>query len=48
MGIRPHGYAKCPRKAKISQLQIIPLVNKEILRLQVSMKDAVRMTIEEA
>lgn len=34
---------KCTRKPKVSQLQVALLVDQQVLRLQVSVQDAVRM-----
>ena len=45
MSVRAHGNAECARKAKIGQLQVIPLVNEEVLRLEVTMQDPVRVAI---
>mmetsp|Transcript_42865 Transcript_42865/g.101763 ORF Transcript_42865/g.101763 Transcript_42865/m.101763 type:complete len:217 (-) Transcript_42865:452-1102(-) len=46
MSVCPNRYAECPRQAKVSQLQNIPLpVDQEVLWLEVPVKDSVRMTV---
>ncbi len=47
MGICSHGYPKGASKPKVCQLEIIVLVNEEILGLQISMEDPMRMTVEQ-
>lgn len=47
MGICSHWYPKGASKPKVCQLEIIVLVNEEILGLQISMEDPMRMTVEQ-
>jgi hypothetical protein len=41
VSVCPHGYAKGPGQAKIGQFQIVAFVDEQILRLQITMEDAV-------
>ena len=46
MGVRPHRNTERPCQTKVGQLEVIILVDKEILRLEVTMKNAVGMAVE--
>jgi hypothetical protein len=46
MGISSHRNTKGPGKSEISQFQVVALVDEEVLRLEVAMKNPMRMTIE--
>ncbi len=48
MSVGPHRYTERPRESKVGQLQIIVLVNEEILRLQVAVKDPMRVTVDQS
>lgn len=45
VSVRPHRNTKSAGKAKVRQFQVIPVVNEEILRFQIAMEDAMRMTV---
>ena len=45
MSISPHWDSESPSKAKIGQLQIVAFIYEQVLRLQIAMKDAVRVAI---
>lgn len=47
MGVSPHGNAKCTSQAKIGEFQIVMFVDEQILRLEITMQDSVRVTIKE-
>ena len=48
MGVCSHRNAKGSREAKICEFEVIFLVNKQILRLEVAMQDSMRVAIQEA
>jgi hypothetical protein len=48
MGVCPHRNTKSSRQAKICEFEIVFLVDKQILRLQVAMQDPVRVTVQKA
>jgi len=45
MRIRPHWDTKGTRKTKVSEFQIITVIDEKILRLQITMKDPMRMAV---
>lgn len=47
MGIGPHGDTKCPRQAEICKLEIVSLVDQQVLWLEITMKNPVRVAIKE-
>lgn len=47
VGVCPHRDAERTRKTEISELEIVVFVNQQVLRLEVTMENAVRMTVEE-
>ena len=47
MGISSHRDTKGSCKTKIGQLQVVTFIDKEILRLEVPMKDAMRMAVKQ-
>ena len=47
MRVRAHGDAKRAGEPKIGQLEVVPLVDEEILRLEVAMQDPVRVAIQQ-
>lgn len=44
----PHWYTEGPSETEVCQLEIIALVNKQVLWLEIAVEDAVRVTIEKA
>ena len=44
--VRAHGDAKRAGEPKIGQLEVVPLVDEEILRLEVAMQDPVRVAVQ--
>lgn len=48
MSICPHRNAKRARKPEITKLEVIAFVNEEILRLQITVQDAMRVAIHES
>lgn len=48
MCVRPHGYPESARKAEIGQLQIVSVVDQEILRLEITVQNAMRVAIKKA
>ena len=48
MGVCPHGNTERPCKTKVGELQIVVLVNQEVLRLEIAVKNTVRMTVKQA
>lgn len=48
MRVRPHGYPESARKTEIGQLQIISFVDQEVLRLEITMQNAMRVAIKKA
>ena len=47
MSISSHRDTKGSCKTKVGQLQIVTFIDKEILRLEVPMKDAMRMAVKQ-
>lgn len=48
MCVSPHRNAESPGQAKIRQLEVVALIDEEILRLEVSMKDAMGVAINQS
>jgi hypothetical protein len=48
MGICSHRNAKRSREAKICEFEVIFLVDKQILRLEVAVQDSMRVTVQKA
>jgi hypothetical protein len=44
--VRAQGDAKRARESKVSQLEIVPLVDEEILRFEVTMQDPMRVAVQ--
>ena len=47
MSISSHRDTKGSCKTKVGQLQIVTFIDKEILRLEIPMKDAMRMAVKQ-
>ena len=47
MGISSHGYTKRASQPEISELEVVILVNQQILGLQVSVEDPMRVTVKQ-
>jgi hypothetical protein len=45
--VRAQGDAERPGKTKVGELEVVPLVDQQILRLQVAMQDPVRMAVQQ-
>lgn len=45
MCIGPHGDPERTRKTKVGKLEVVIFINQEILRLEIAVKDAVRMAV---
>ena len=48
MGISSHGYTKRASQPEISEFEVVILVNQQILGLQVSVEDPMRMTVKQS
>lgn len=48
MGISSHRNTEGAREAKISELQVITVINQQVLRFQVAVQDTMRVTVEES
>ena len=46
MSVRSHGNAERSRKTEVSKLEVVIFIDQQILRLEVAMEDAVRMTVQ--
>lgn len=47
MGVSPHGNTERSGKSEISELEIVMTVDEQILRLEISVEDPVRMTVKQ-
>jgi len=47
MGICSHRNPERASKAEVSQFEVVPFVNEEVLWLKIAMEDAMGMTVEE-
>jgi len=45
MGIRPHRYTKCTSKTEIRKLEVVVFIDEQILRFEITVQDAMRVTI---
>lgn len=48
MRVRPKRYPKRPRQSKVGELEIAITVNEKILRLEITVKNAMSVTVVEA
>ena len=48
MRVSPHRDTECPGKSKVRQLQVVAFINEKILWLEIAVKDAMRVAVEEA
>ena len=48
MRVGSHGNPKCARQAKVGEFEIIVLVNQKVLRLEITMENTMRVTVQEA
>ena len=48
MGISSHRNTERARKSEISQLEVVTAIDQQVLRFQVAVKDAMRVTVEES
>ena len=48
MSVRSHGNPERSRKTEVSKLEVVIFIDQQILRLEVAMEDAVRMTVQQA
>lgn len=48
MCISPQGDTKRARKTKVCELEIVVLIDEQVLRLEISVKNAVRVAVEKA
>lgn len=48
MRVCPHGNAERACKAKVAKLEVVISIDQKILRFQVAMEDAMRVTIEQS
>ena len=45
MRVRPKRDPKCARKPEVCQFEIVLLIDEQVLRLEVSVKDPMRMAV---
>jgi len=45
--IRAHWNSKCTSETEVSKFEIIPFIDEKILRLEVTMQDAMGMTVKQ-
>lgn len=45
VGVRAHGNAECPCESKISQLEVVVLIDEKVLGFEVPVQDSVGMAI---
>lgn len=48
MGVGPHWDTKSPCETEVGELEVVPAVDEKILRLEVTVEDAVRVAVEQA
>lgn len=48
MRVGSHGNPKCARQTKVGEFEIIILVDQKVLRLEITVENTMRVTVQEA